>query len=133
LTGSASVGQRTAIAVAVGLGLSGPAVAADDPLYPAAQCAALYLGVEDYARISAYLDPDPLNAEAAAAFRDVALRLGGSEDEVDAFIAEQRPLMKLMMDGYIYRGDTQSQDLFERLSETCRDFAERHPETRDLD
>ena len=109
-----------------------PGAATEDPLYPAAQCAALWLGHADYARVSAYLDSDPWHSKAAAAFRSIALRLGGSEAEVDAHIATQRPLMVSLLDGYIYGGDRQSREVFERLSTTCQDFADRHPETRDL-
>ncbi|MFP7570367.1 hypothetical protein [Marivita sp. S2033] len=111
---------------------TGAVMAAQGSLYPAAQCAAFWLGYEDYAQVSPYLDTDADAATAAAAFRKVALRLGGAESAVDAYIAEQRPLMALLMEGYIYGNDTQSREVFEDLSAICQEFADRHPETRDL-
>lgn len=122
---------KCAVLVVALIGIASGA-AAEDPLYPAAQCSAFWLGYADYAKVSAYLDPDPAAAQAAAAFRSVARRMSGTDAEIDDFIAEQRPLMVLMMEGYIYGGDRQSREMFERLAGICQDFAKRHPETRDL-
>lgn len=66
----------------------------------------------------------------AEAFRDVALRLVGDAARVDAYIADQRPQMVRLVDSYIFGGDRQSRDLFERLTTRCHDVADRHPETR---
>jgi hypothetical protein len=113
--------------------LSAASVAtAQDAIYPAAQCAAFWFGYADYAKISPYLDFDPSDLRAAEAFREVALRLADTDSEVEAYIATQRPLMGRLMESYIYNGDAQSRDIFERLNETCQNFAARHPETRDL-
>ncbi len=111
-----------------------PALAAEDPaLYPAAQCAALWLGHDDYARRSAFLDADASDVALAEAFRAVAHRLTNrTPAAIDAFIADQVPLMSLTVEAYIYGGDRQSRDLYEQLMEDCRDFAATQPETRDL-
>ncbi len=123
-------GGRMALALATVA--VGSMATAQDALHPAAQCAAFWYGYSDYAKVSAYLDTDPSDAQAAEAFRKVALRLAERDAEVDSYIAAQRPLMTRLMESYIYGGDTQSRDIFERLSAICEDFAERHPETRDL-
>ncbi|MCR8826400.1 hypothetical protein [Pseudosulfitobacter koreensis] len=114
--------------------LTDAAGAASDPsLYPAAQCAALWLGYSDYAARSLYLEVDPTDAARAAAFRAVAIRLGtSSRAEIDIYIAEQRPLMELLVEAMIFGRDRQSADVFEALGETCQSFAKDHPETRKL-
>ena len=111
-----------------------PALPADDPaLYPAAQCAALWFGYDDYAAVSPFLEPNPADAALAEAFRQVALRqTTGSAADIDAFITEQRPLMAFLVETYIYGGDRVNRDLYERLMQTCSDFAATQPETRDL-
>jgi hypothetical protein len=102
-------------------------------IYPAAQCAAFWLGYDDYAHLSAYLDADPTDAVRAAAYRDVAYRLATAERaDIDTYIADQRPLMRNMMEAVIYGSDGPSRDVFERLTKTCKDFGQDHPETRDL-
>jgi len=111
---------------------SGSPVSAQDPVYPAAQCAAFWYGYADYADLSPYLDASPTDLEAAEAFREVALRLAGDASEVEQFISEQRPQMVRLMESYIFDGDVQSRDIFERLTATCEDFAADHPETRNL-
>lgn len=107
-------------------------MAADDPLYPAAQCAAFWLGRDDYARESAFLDADPTDAARAAAFRAVAVRLAGEAAPVDAFLRKERRAMALMVEAYIYGGDVISRDLYERLLETCAAYAATQGETRGL-
>ncbi|SFP06251.1 hypothetical protein [Tranquillimonas alkanivorans] len=97
----------------------------DEALYPAAQCAALWLGFSDYIGGTA-------EADLGRAFRDVAVRLSGDAARVDAFIAEQRPLMSLMIDAHVWEQDEDSRDIFERLAQTCEAFGARHPETRAL-
>lgn len=111
--------------------LAGPALA-DDPYYPAAQCAAFWLGRDDYARASTFLDADPMDAARAAAFRAVAVRLAGEAGPVDAFLRKERRAMALMVEAYIYGGDTTSRDLYERLLETCAAYAATQGETRGL-
>jgi hypothetical protein len=44
----------------------------------------------------------------------------------------QRPLMETMIDAVVYGSDGPSRDVFERLTKTCKDFGQEHPETRDL-
>lgn len=131
-TPGAAYARRSLIGLAAGWTVATGTLAAVDPLYPAAQCAALRFGLADYARATPYLDFNPQDVEAAEAFRAVALRFGGSEAEVDGFIADQRVLMARLVEAYVYSGDSQSRDLFERLVQTCGAFAARHPETRDL-
>lgn len=101
--------------------------------YPAAQCAAFWQGRWDYAHESPYLDEDATDLDRAAAFRAVAIRLNEeSAPEIDAFIAEQRPLMVMLFDAMIYYGDGTSRDLHDRLLETCERFGAGQPETADL-
>ncbi|PZQ96879.1 MAG: hypothetical protein DI533_15055 [Cereibacter sphaeroides] len=110
-----------------------PAFAADDPaLYPAAQCAALWFGQDDYAHASRLMKPDPGDLVMAEAFRTVALRLTTVGPEaIDAFITKQRRLMGFMIDDYI-SGDDQSQDLYQSLMQDCDAFAATQPETQNL-
>ena len=99
----------------------------------AARCAAFWYGYDDYAQRSGFLDRHPGDTERARAFRSVAYRLdGGDHARVDAYLAENRGLMELTMEAMIYGGDSQSRDIFDRLTQTCDDLAARHPETRDL-
>ena len=125
-----------ALTTAAALGVLGVGAAQADrdlSIYPAAQCAALWLGYSDYAARSHYLSVDPTDATRAAAFRAVALRLGTSpRDRIDAYIADQRPLMETMVEAMIFGRDRQSADVFEALGETCKSFAKDHPETRKL-
>lgn len=111
-----------------------PARADRDPaVFPAAQCAALWLGQDDYARRSTLLDQDPKDVELAEAFRAVAHRLTNRDAAaIDAFIAEQVPIMSLLVEAYIYGGDRQSRDLYESLMQDCAAFAATQPETRAL-
>lgn len=107
--------------------------ARDPALYPAAQCAALWYGFDDYAQLSAFLDRTESDLARAEAFRAVAYRLdGGETGRVDAFIAQQRRLMVSMIDAMIYGGDEPSRDIFRRLTQTCESFAGQHPETQGL-
>ena len=102
-------------------------------LYPAAQCAAFWLGFSDYARASAHLDLNPDDVARAHAFVQVALRLGtATQDEIEDHIRTQRRLMVSLLDGVIYRSDDVSQRVFERLTETCKNFGRAQPETREL-
>ncbi len=122
-----------ALACGSAIGADNPIEADADALYPAAQCAALWFGYDDYARWSAYLDRDPGDLARARAFRAVAYSLnGGRTGPVDAYVAEQRRLMASMIEAMIYGGDRQSRDLFDRLTQTCADLAADHPETEAL-
>lgn len=122
------------LAPVLALTLALPALAADDPAeYPAAQCAALWLGQDDYARRSKLLEPDPQDVALGEAFRAVAHRLTNRDAAaIDAFIARQIPAMADLVDMYIYSGDRQSRDLYERLMQDCDAFAATQPETRAL-
>lgn len=105
----------------------------DVALYPAAQCAALWYGFDDYARLSAFLDRHEGDLDRADAFRAVAYRLdSGATARVDAFVAEQRRLMSSLIEAMIHGGDDQSRDVFDRLAQTCEGLATRHPETEAL-
>ena len=116
------------------MALAGAVQAADDPaLFPAAQCAALWFGQDDYARVSTYLDRDPKDLQLAEAFRAVAWRLTTqSPAAIDAFIATQRRQMSLLVEAFIFGSDRSSRRLYESLMQDCSDFAATQPETRDL-
>lgn len=88
-------------------------LAQDDPAYPAATCAALWMA---HART---LGPgaDP------SAFRDAAVRLSGDAPAVDAFIATQTLRLVDLIHAYVDLSDQQSRDLFESLMKTCEGFA----------
>ena len=102
-------------------------------LFPAAQCAALWFGQDDYAQVSPYLDRDPKDLQLAEAFRAVALRLTTqSPAAIDAFIATQRRQMSLLVEAFIFGSDRSSRRLYESLMQDCSGFAAKQPETRDL-
>ena len=101
--------------------LAPSADAQDDPAYPAATCAALWTAHERT------LGP----GEDPRAFRDAAVRLADDPSRVDAFVAEQVPLLEELIYAYVDRGDEQSRDLFERLLATCHRFADDHLRTAD--
>ena len=83
---------RAAQGLALAVALAAPLFAGDDPaLFPAAQCAALWFGQDDYAQVSAWLDRDPKDLALAEAFRQVALRqTTQGPAAIDAFIQSQR-------------------------------------------
>ncbi|MHC0054086.1 hypothetical protein [Actibacterium sp. D379-3] len=116
--------------------VSGAAHAASDAqraLFPAAQCAAFWLGYGDFQSRYAIASGDAADAyRVAADFRAAAIRLGGGDaTAVDAYISEQRPLMLLMNKSFMIDGNRESQDMFDRLARTCDDFATTQPETRE--
>jgi hypothetical protein len=125
---------RAAAGLALAVALAGAAEAADDPaLFPAAQCAALWFGQDDYAQVSPYLDRDPKDLQLAEAFRAVALRqTTQGPAAIDAFLTQQRDQMRLLVEAFIFGGDRPSRDLYESLMQDCADFAAKQPETRDL-
>ena len=128
--------NRRVVAACIGASLAGsggtPAHSAEEALYPAAQCAAYWLGRDDFARGSAYLDSDPTDPDRAAAFRAVAVRLnGGNAAPIDAFIATERDAMSPMVEAALY-GDKISDRLQRRLLTICDTFAATQDETRDL-
>lgn len=104
--------------------------ASDDPaLYPAAQCAAFWLGFSDYAKRSPFLDYDPDDVNRSETFRDIALHLSPDRAaEIDARIASERPAMALLAEAVIYGGDAQSRTVFEKLTGRCERFADGYPE-----
>ncbi len=136
------------LAVLVALGLSGPALAqtnpitaaiqaetthADPGLYPAAQCAALWFGQDDYAAVSRLMEPVPGSLQLADGFRAVALRQSTQgQAGVDQFIAQQRPMMTFLVESYVFGGDEQSRKFYEKLMADCDAFAATQPETRPL-
>lgn len=121
------------LAPALWLALALPAGAGDPAIYPAAQCAAFWLGREDYAQAGGWLDPDPLSAQRAAAFRAAALRLAPDRAaEIDTRIADQRPRMARLHEAAIDWADRQSIDLLEDLTQTCGTFAASAPELEGL-
>lgn len=109
-----------------------PAFAGDDGFYPAAQCAALFLGRDDEARELKFLERDPRDPEMAAAFRKAAYRLNPDRDAVDRFIARERVDMALMVEAYLFGRDRVSRDFYERLLPACEDFAGYAPEFEHL-
>jgi len=129
-----TVMRRAAQGLALAVTLAVPLFAGDDPaLVPAAQCAALWFGQDDYAQVSAWLDRDPKDLALAEAFRQVALRQTTQRPAaIDAFIQSQRRQMSLLVEAFIFGGERQSRDLYDNLIQDCADFAARQPETRDL-
>ncbi len=106
---------------------------ADKAIYPAAQCAAFWLGFNDYAKRSPFLDSNPDYLAQADAFRRIALRLNPARAaEIEQTIRDQRDDMALLTEAVIYANDKQSRKVFETLAQTCESFANAHPETRDL-
>lgn len=101
------------------------APAAADPMYPAAKCAAFWLGWTDAAKRLTYLDVNPADAELAARFRQAAIDEGGDPAEIDAFIKQDRRNMSLMVRANIL-GDVQSTDTQNRLMEICDTYAREH-------
>ncbi|NUB43663.1 hypothetical protein GEU84_004640 [Fertoebacter nigrum] len=92
-----------------------------------AQCAAFWLGRDDYAARSAYLDRTPGDLLLARDFRDAAVRLNnGAAAPVDAFIAAERHNMALLTEAMIL-GDRQSRDLHDRLAARCAGPAKPQP------
>jgi hypothetical protein len=122
--------MRWPLALALCLLQAGQAMA-EDPLYPAAQCAAYWFGRDDVARRSSLLDADEGDPARAGAFRAVAVRLSGGDEEVDAFIRRERAAMDRLVRAAIY-GDPTSIDLQERLLRTCDAYAVTQDETRGL-
>lgn len=120
------------VAMVLGVATAGPTRAADDPFYPAAQCAALWLERDDYAQVSRFIDADPTDAARAAAFRAVAVRLAGEAEPIDAFLRKERRAMARLVEAYVYGGDDTSRDLHDRLLETCGAYAATQAETRGL-
>lgn len=109
-----------------------PVHAKTDPFYPAAQCAAYWLGRNDFAAKSAFLDSDATDVIRADAFRAVAIRQnGGDAAPIDDFLDSERSNMALMIEAAIYR-DRISDRLQRRLLVTCADFAATQDETRAL-
>ncbi|MBQ0803554.1 MULTISPECIES: hypothetical protein [unclassified Sulfitobacter] len=105
----------------------------DVALYPAAQCAAFWLGFDDYAKRSPFLDSSPDHVKRSDAFRAVAVRLAPDRvTEIDRTIQDQRSAMALLAEAVIYANDKPSRKVFETLTQTCESFASNHPETRDL-
>lgn len=101
------------------LALCWAAGAAADPLpWPQAQCAAFWLGRDDFAARSAFLDRDPADRDRAAALRAEAIRLGGDAGAIDAFIAAERPGMRALTEATIW-GDRTSRELHDRLAALC--------------
>jgi len=122
------------IGVCAALLTSSGAQAYDDAaIYPAAQCAAFWLGFNDYAKRSPFLDSSPDDLNRSNAFRLVAVRLAPARvAEIDRTIQDQRSAMALLAEAVIYANDKQSRKVFETLTQTCESFASKHPETRDL-
>ena len=123
--------QRFPVAVALLLGAATGASAADSR-YPAAQCAAYWLGRDDAARHSAFLDADADDRARADAYAAVAVRSnGGDAGAIKDFIRRERPDMARLVRAAIL-GDPTSVAVQERLLQTCADYAATQPETRDL-
>lgn len=105
----------------------------DGAIYPAAQCAAFWLGRHDYAVQSGTFEADPTDIARGEAFRAAAVRLsGGASAEVDAYVAEQRPMMVMMFDAMIWAADETSGEIHDDLLATCAAFGATQPETTDL-
>jgi hypothetical protein len=95
---------------------------------PAADCAALWFGYGDFATRSAWLDGETGAYRDARLFRAAAIRITGDTAAVDAHIARVRPDMALMMRAIVESADAPSRAVFERLAQTCADFAASQPE-----
>lgn len=125
------IGRATIHVVALFAGFSaalGGASAArtvPDPMYPAAKCAAFWLGWTDAAKRLRWLSEDPGDAVRAARFRQAALDEGNKAGPVDAYLAGERRNMARMISAAI-AGDRQSNDIQNRLMETCERYAAAH-------
>ena len=126
--------SRSLIGLCAALLISGGAQAQSDPaLDPAAQCAAFWLGFNDYAKRSPFLEGSPDDLKRSDAFRNVAVRLApGRVTEIDHTIQDQRSAMALLAEAVIFGNDKQSRKVFETLGQTCESFGNEQPETRDL-
>lgn len=113
--GSSTRRRRRSAAFAVVLAVAGPApgLAQDDPAYPAATCAALWMA--HVRTLGPGADP--------SAFRDAAVRLSGDAPAVDAFIATQTLRLVDLIHAYVDLSDRASRELFESLLLTCERFA----------
>lgn len=108
-------------ALAITICLAQPSAASEPLPIPATDCAAFWLGYGDYATLSAYLDEEAA-AEAyrnALAWRRAAIGESGDAAATDAQIVEMRQAMTLLAEAYIYDGDNQSRELFERMVAHC--------------
>jgi hypothetical protein len=74
-------------------------------------CSALWDGYAD-------VMGDEGERQLALRFRTEAARIAEDQD-VDAALAERRPWMVDLIQGYLRSGDRQSRDLFERLLSDC--------------
>ncbi len=104
------------------LGLMAAPVFAD-PMYPAAKCAGFWLGWTDAAKVLRFLDEDPGDGVLAARFRQAALDEGAEADALDRYLKGERRDMALMIRAAI-GGDRQSNDIQNRLMETCQSYAD---------
>lgn len=108
------------------------ASAGEPVLHPAAQCAAYWLGRDDFARRSTLLRTDPGDPARAAAYRAVAVRLNGGDTAlIDAFLSRERSAMALVVEAASW-GDRTSEGVQERLLDTCAAYAATQAETRHL-
>ena len=102
---------------ALALLLAGPAAASVGDS-DAARCAALWAGYAAYAEVSSYLDAGDAAAQAAR-WRDRAVAETGDAAAVDAYVAREARARALMIDAYVYGGDRQSREVFERAMARC--------------
>lgn len=116
-----------ACALSSGTGDRGAAFAQTDfpGAYPAAKCAAFWLGWTDAARRLNYLREDPGDAVLAENFRKAALDEGADAAVLDAYLRRDRRDMRLMIEAAIF-GDRSSSDIQDRLMKTCDDYARAH-------
>ncbi len=109
------------------------ATSATAQTYPsAAQCSAFWLGRADYAAATTNLDGEEEARALGYAFQAAAVRMSEDSAAIKKSIADQRPLMLLLLDAFIYENDKQSREISERLTDGCGALASQLPETRDL-
>ena len=104
-------------ALAATLALAGTAVSSGP--FGADQCAAFWLGRDDFARTSAFLSRDPQDLVTAERFRQRAVQQTADRAGVDATIAAQRPMMALLLENYVTYGTIADRDLHERMAAAC--------------
>lgn len=112
-------------AAAAFLLIAGAAVAQRDPLYPTADCAALWGSLADF-RASHALDSAPAGDARAVArvFRDAAVAAAGNAQAADARIAAARPGFRLLLESAILDGDRDSRDTYEWFADICQRHGE---------
>lgn len=105
-----------------------PAAAQTDPLFPEAECAALWAATAAFRAHYAIDSAAPGAArQLARDFRRRAIaKSGGDAAAVDRHIREATPPLLGLLEAYILDGDRDSRDTYEWLATLCDDFLKAH-------